>query len=161
MPSKSQIYGQADIWDLSDYFGGSEWKTSFKYYKPAPWVTSKLYPVITVNDFTLTAAAKQIFTWTPPVDPWALGANVTFFSQRESIQTATSPDQSWTMPAPVVVQLTITTQGPILVTTPEQMWTVSATVSNFSQAVKLITYTNAAFPEQWTLTTTIAQVTIT
>jgi hypothetical protein len=44
MPSKSQLFGQADIWDLSDYFDDGPWETSFSLYKPTQTLTTQLYP---------------------------------------------------------------------------------------------------------------------
>lgn len=57
MPSKSQLTGQSDIWDLSDYFPpGEPWETSFKWYKPAQDYTSQPYAYIETESYSMEAS---------------------------------------------------------------------------------------------------------
>ena len=57
MPSKSQLTGQSDIWDLSDYFPpGEPWKTSYKWYTPGITLTSTPYPHIAREYYSLASA---------------------------------------------------------------------------------------------------------
>lgn len=60
MPSKSQLTGQSDIWDLSDYFGGDEWRTSFKWYAPLNPLVSYPYSYETLDKYTLRPALSTL-----------------------------------------------------------------------------------------------------
>lgn len=63
MASKSQITGQSDIWDLSDYFPpGEPWESSFNWYKNQYALTSKPYPYYENDTYGVVSARIDSFT---------------------------------------------------------------------------------------------------
>lgn len=155
MASKSQIYGQADIWDLSDYFNGDASQTSFLWYVPAQTLSSQMYPYDFSDVWGILPAFTAFTFISEPLDTYGLETIITGFQVTDQFKTYSYQEAPWTLTTSVT-NLVVADQFKQYANS--DLWGITTTIPAFSVLTNGISYSNN---DTWTLETSVTGVTVT
>lgn len=154
MPSKSQLTGQSDIWDLSDYFPpGEPWESSFNWYKPLPTLTSSLYPILQEEIYTSVAGIKNFGFFFDPQDYYGIDVNISEILLRDSVQSGGAADY-YTMSTNL---LDIEIRDTLKTVAQSDYYTINTILTGITLEVKLIQISNSDY---YTINPNITEITL-
>jgi hypothetical protein len=161
MPSKSQLFGQSDIWDLSDYFGGTgPWETSLKWYTPGVTLTSTPYPLDDIEIYKVTPALEFLELRILQHDvvyneDYKITPALTYIEVRDTNKYLNAPDEFYKV-IPSMVEITLVI--PLKTIAPVENYKVTPSMTAITVAIKLV---SVSATEVYKVTPSMEAITVT